>query len=270
MCIAVLTRGYTNIQKYNILIKRNISIATNLNGLNIDILIFHEGNILENHQQYIMKFTPNLNIKFICIKEHAFKDDKKNIQLYEPTKSFGLNYRHMCSFWFVDFWKFVENYDLLLRIDEDCIIDFNIPSFFQLLYNNYAVYGLWTKDQEYVTHGLNAFTKEFLIENMFIKQPIISHAASGPYTNVFGLHLKLLRENSLIGKYVEKVKESNYIYIFRWGDLPLWGEVLYYLCNPKMYIKSKNIKYFHGSHNIYIENSKSKLAETKNIGMNLM
>jgi len=259
IAVGVLTRGYTNIQKYSSLIKRNISIANHLGFLNIDILIFHEGNILPIHQEYIMKFTPKLQLKFICIKEHAFKDDKKNISFYEPTNSFGLNYRHMCSFWFIDFWKFVEDYDYILRIDEDCIIDFDIPEFFMLLQNKIAIYGLWSRDHEYVTHGLNLFTKNFLKENMNLKNSIIDHSPSGPYTNVFGLNLRLLRENINVQKYIEKVKKTDYIYIYRWGDLPLWGEVLFYFCNPKMYMKYDRIKYFHGSHNAYVGSTNQKV-----------
>jgi len=251
--VVVLTRGYQNLQQYNTLIKRNISIANNLGSLrDIDILIFHEGNILEPHQKYIQQFTPTLNLKFICIKENAFKDEKKEISFFEPTKAFGLNYRHMCSFWFVDFWKFVKDYDMILRIDEDCAIEFNIPEVFYILQNKSAVYGNWTRDQDFVTHGLNKFTQQFITENLTINQPVIPHRPSGPYTNVIGLNVKNLRENELLQKYIEKVNFLDFIYIFRWGDLPLWGEALYYFCNPKNYFKYDKIKYFHGSHNFYV------------------
>ena len=253
MAVAVLTRGYKDIHKYNTLVKRNISIAKNLGPIkDVDILIFHEGNISPQHQEYIVKFTPNLRIIFKCIKEHAFKDEKKDIHTFEPTRAFGLNYRHMCSFWFVDFWKFVEEYDMILRIDEDCIIDFNIYELFIDLQNKTAIYGTWTRDQDFVTHGLNQFTQQFIKENIQTSSSIISHTPSGPYTNVIGLNLRPLRENTLLQKYIKKVETLNCIYIFRWGDLPLWGELLFYFCNPNSYSKSDKIKYFHGSHNTYV------------------
>ena len=260
--IAVLTRGYQNLQQYNTLIQRNISIAKNIGKMlnYIDILIFHEGNILDIHQQYISKGTPLLNLKFICIKEHAFNDDKKTISFFEPTKSFGLNYRHMCSFWFVDFWKFVENYDMILRIDEDCMIDFIIPELFFVLQNKSVVYGEWSKDHDFVTYGLNKFTQQFIrtdiFNNNYNNKPIFNHRPSGPYTNVFGLNLERLRKNMMIQKYIKKIKESNYIYIFRWGDLPLWGESLFYFCDPIEYFKFEKIKYFHGSHNYHVGSKK--------------
>jgi lipopolysaccharide biosynthesis glycosyltransferase len=260
--VAVLTRGYQNLQQYNTLIRRNISIANNLRSLiGIDILVFHEGNILEAHQEYISKFTPTLNLKFICIKEHAFKEEKRDVSFFEPTKAFGLNYRHMCSFWFADFWNFVADYDAILRIDEDCAIEFNIPELFYILSNKTAVYGAWTRDHDFVTHGLNKFTQQFIKDNCEIpaSQQIINHRPSGPYTNVIGLNLKRLRENTLVQKYIEKVKQLDYIYVFRWGDLPLWGEVLYYLCNPTSYLKYDKIKYFHGSHNFHVGGDPNKL-----------
>jgi len=251
--IVVLTRGYTQIQKYNTLIQRNKHILKNLDETNksIDNIIFHEGNILEEHQLYISSFTPQLNLKFICIADKAFNPDKKNIQTYSQTNSFGLNYRHMCSFWFVDFWNYVEEYDMILRIDEDCIIDFNISHIFNNLTNSLTIYGMWTMDQEFVTHGLNKFTLNFLKANN-IKTSVIFQQPSGPYTNVIGLNLQLLRKNEMLKKYIEKVKQHNYIYIFRWGDLPLWGEAFYYLCDKSLCLKSSKIKYFHGSHNFFV------------------
>jgi len=260
MAVVVLTRGYENLQNYNMLVRRNIAIAKNLGSLyKIDMLVFHEGNILEYHQKYISKFTPNINLKFICISEYAFKEEKKTISVFEPTKSFGLNYRHMCSFWFVDFWNYVKEYEYILRVDEDCVIDFNIPEIFYTLQNKTAVYGAWTRDNDFVTHGLNEFTQNFIKENLGISTPIIPHKPSGPYTNVFGLNLKLLRKNTYLQIYIENVKSLDYIYIFRWGDLPLWGEALYYLCNPKSYSKSEKIKYFHGSHNFHVGGDQNRI-----------
>jgi hypothetical protein len=52
-CIAVLTRGYNNMNQYEDLINRNIHISDNLVDKSIDILIFHEGNISKEHQIFI-------------------------------------------------------------------------------------------------------------------------------------------------------------------------------------------------------------------------
>ena len=248
--VVILTRGYKELSKYNDLIKRNVSISKNLINKNIDIIIFHEGNITENQQIYISKFTPELNIIF---KNVEFLN--KNVIFDKDTLHFNIGYRHMCSFWFVDFWNYVENYEYILRIDEDCIINFNIDSIFQKMGNKVAVYGNWCGDSESVTKNLNKFTLDFLQKPAFPRKP------SGPYTNVIGFNLTLLRENELLKKYIDKVKESDNIYLYRWGDLPLWGEVLSYFYHPSQHSKTTQIKYYHGSHNTSInDQSVFKLA----------
>lgn len=252
--VVVLTRGYNDINLYNDLINRNKSIELNLIDNTIDIIIFHEGNITLEHQLYIIDKTPKLKIIFIDvkIKNKAFLEDKKCLKIYSPTKNFKLGYRHMCSFWFVDFWDYVEEYNMILRIDEDCVIQFNITDAFNLLNDKLVCFGDWVGDDDFVTKHLNNFTIHFLNYNNIInysKKP-----PSGPYTNVIGFNVKKLKENVTLQKYVEQVKYSNYIYIYRWGDLPLWGEVLYYLYDKNDYIKSNLIKYYHKSHNKYVNN----------------
>jgi len=38
------------------------------------------------------------------------------------------------------------------------------------------------------------------------------------------------------------------IYERRWGDLPLWGEVIYYIFGEETMKVDNNIMYYHGSH----------------------
>ena len=260
-CIAVLTRGYDDISGYNDLIKRNNAIYENLKNYDIDILIFHEGNILDTHQEYIINKTSQLRIKFIDIKKDniAFKEEKKDIPLQIPV-NWPLGYRHMCSFWFIDFWNFVEEYDYLLRIDEDCFINFNIDDLFKLMNTYYFVYGHYEDDKKYVTIGLNDFTLNFL-KNEKKDKIYESRNASGPYTNVFLLNIRELRENELLMKYIKEVELSNKIYSHRWGDLPLWGEVIHYLFENNL-AKLIDIKYYHGRHNKNI-NSEDIIDTTK-------
>jgi hypothetical protein len=250
--IVVLTRGYEKKQDYKFLIMRNLSISKNLINKNIPLLIFHEGNIQENHQKYILNSTPELSIQFIDISKTAFQLSNIPSNIYNPTKLFNINYRHMCHFWFVDVWHYLKDYNKIIRIDEDCIIKFNIDNIFNKLTNLVAIYGKWVPEQEYVSHKLNDFTRETIkhIANLD-KLPPATIQSSGPYTNVMGLNLDLLNKNEYFLKYVDIVKKSGNIYIYRWGDLPLMGEVLRYFY-PQLHLIDKNIKYFHGSHQKYI------------------
>lgn len=248
-CITVLTRGYNNINDYKSLIKRNIHIAQNLVDKTIDILIFHENNITEEQQIYIKNITPKLNIKFINILNIAFHPNKKNIAI-EEASNFGLGYRHMCSFWFVDFFDAVKDYDKILRIDEDCFIESNIDNIFLKLDEYIFICGKETNDEAYVTKGLNQFSIFFMKKhnNNFTFKTNDVKFPSGPYTNLIGFSLDQIRNNEAFQKYKTDIDNSNMIYKRRWGDLPLWGEVIYYIFGNETLKIDNTIKYFHGSH----------------------
>ena len=60
--------------------------------------------------------------------------------------------------------------------------------------------------------------KKIIKDKNFTPRPSV-----GPYTNIILFNLKKIRENNLIFEYLEE-KNSNNIYRYRWGDLPIWGE----------------------------------------------
>ena len=247
-CIAVLTRGYSDISMYSKLISRNIAIQKNLSDKTIDILVFHEGNITKEHQTYIKNETPYLKLIFINVNNGlAFKSLKTNIEFHPGTSFFKLGYRHMCSFWFVDFWNFVEDYDRMLRIDEDCYIDFNIDNVLKNLDTKDFICGKWISDHDFVTIDLNKTTLQYLgNDTSNVETP------AGPYTNVFAVNLNNVRYNQLLRKYIKIVDDSGNIYRYRWGDLPLWGEAIYYIFGMKSVLIDTNIKYVHESHDMNV------------------
>lgn len=252
-CIAVLTRGYENITGYDTLIKRNKHISVNLNNKLTDILIFHEGNIKEEHQIFIKNETLELNIIFMDISHIAFQPDKKNIIVKEAPR-FQIGYRHMCSFWFVNFFEVVKEYNKLLRIDEDCFIDSNIDNILSQLDNFVFVVAQTKYDHEFVTKGLNKFSLDFVnnFKEKFVFKNSNTKKPYGPYTNLIGLSLDEIRNNKTFEDYRLEVDKSNMIYERRWGDLPLWGEVIYYIFGEYTLKLDRNIRYFHESHNAYI------------------
>ena len=238
--LVILTRGYKEEHKYNSLLKRNKQLEIYYNK-NIDYIIFHEGNISEEHQKYINNETI-IPFKFINV-EKEFKIKDENLKFRHKTFQWGMGYRNMCNFWFCGFWKYVEKYDKILRIDEDCLIYYDYNKIFLLLNNKVACYGKWMPFDSYkVTKGLNKFTVDFLKSNNKIVKP---KKCNGPYTNIIGFNLNLLRCHKLLNKYIKEVYKSNQIYISRWGDLPLWGDVLFYLFKKHHYIEIKDLKYTH-------------------------
>jgi len=250
-CIVVLTRGYNEPLYYFSLIKRNISIQKNLTTKDIPLIIFNEGNISLQHQLYIKSFTPELQINFInVVGDFAFRKSKESCQFDPPGSSWGIGYRHMCSFWFVDFWNFVKDYDLLLRVDEDCIVNFDIDIVFNKMINKTFISGMTQDDHPLVTIGINQFTLQFLKDKYNMDK--LPKKPAGPYTNVFGINLSRAKDNDMLKKYINEVDVYNRIYTHRWGDLPLWGEAIDYFFKTGELIIDTDIKYFHGSHNIAV------------------
>jgi len=250
-CIAVLTRGYETLDEYAMLIKRNQHIAVNLKVRNVDILIFHEGNIREEQQIHIQGQTPDLPLKFVDVSGVGFKPEKSTIPK-ESTDWFGLGYRHMCSFWFVDFWGLVGEYDNLLRIDEDCFVDFSIDDVFfgEGTSSHLFIAGGTIEDCDFVTWGLNPFSLDFVARNQveYEFKGVGGRLPVGPCTNLMLFRLKQIREVPVFRQYVDTVDRSEMIYRRRWGDLPLWGEAIYYIFGEDTMKIDTRIKYYHASH----------------------
>jgi len=68
--IVCLTRGYHNLAQYDSLIERNKAIRLHINKNNqYPLIIFHEGNISEEHQDYITHFAEGQRLIFKDISE---------------------------------------------------------------------------------------------------------------------------------------------------------------------------------------------------------
>jgi len=247
-----LTRGYNDYRLYHKLILRNKQIQQHLQDKEIDIVIFHEGNI--HHQEEIQKETPSLHLKFIDVKKDgfAFKKEYETVTMDPNTITIehGWGYRHMCSFWFVDFWTFVEEYDYILRIDEDCYIQFIPDHVFNKLETHPIICAKCDIDLFHVTKGMNDHSRRFMLKNGHTK--IECKAPGGPYTNVVGFCLSYLRNQPILHKYIESIKETKCIYTKRWGDLPLWGEAIHYILGYSALFIDTNLRYFHESHYCFV------------------
>jgi hypothetical protein len=260
--IVVLSKGYGSTQGYHNLIKRNVHILNNVfeKKTDTDIIIFHEGDIIKEHQQYISNFTPQLNLIFKDVKKTepftGFDDsrDKVNNDLCPPTRQsmmFRLGYKHMCHFWSIDFLDYLKEYKFIIRIDEDCFVyqydkqilnkmgqdeKYFISPYFQ------------GQDEWYVVVGLEKLWNDFLGVKGIPCSTKFSDILC-PYTNFMIIDIENIRKNKIISEFLLEVEKSHGIYSNRWGDLPIWGLILSSLIDKKHYGENKNIKYYHGSHN---------------------
>lgn len=262
LAITVLTRGYNNIEQYSSLINRNLLIYENIISkldFSVDMIIFHEGNISKIHQDYIseksQQFLIFKNVKE-CGNKQAFNDDKNifNYDLCPPTplsSHFPLGYKHMCHFWSIDFLEYLKEYDIIIRIDEDCFVKkFDVNILKDMIDNDiyFASPEFQEQDDSRVIVGLEKLLNEFLLEKNL--QPIKNfNEIRCPYTNFMITNISFLRNNKLIMDMLEKIDGCHGIYSNRWGDLPIWGMILTTLVLEKHYREYTSISYYHTSHN---------------------
>ena len=239
--VVVLTRGYTDINRYGMLVKRNQHIERHMDSKNTHVIICHEGNISLDHQKTIQRQTSNLNIYFVNVVSSF---NYTHTQFYAPTRNFNIGYRNMCRFWITEFWKYFGNYDKIMRIDEDCIIMYNIDSVFSRLNYKTIVYGKWENDDEFVTHGLG----EYVASTLSVVKKV--NGCSGPYTNVIAFNINELKNNVQVQDLCKAIVSEDKVLIYRWGDLPVWGEIIRYLVDS--HELNSNIRYYHGSHRCYV------------------
>lgn len=238
--VVVLTRGYVDINKYGLLKARNQHISRFIGDMT-HVIICHEGNISLNHQEIIKSETPNLSIYFVNVVSSF---NYAHNQCYPPTRNFNIGYRNMCRFWITEFWKYFSNYKKIIRIDEDCTIMFNIDRVFDRLNDKTIIYGKWEDDEEFVTHGLGEYVAKRL--GVIRKE----NKCSGPYTNVIGFNMSELTHNVQVRDLCKAIESEDKVLIYRWGDLPVWGEIIRYLINSHELITM--IRYYHGSHRCYV------------------
>jgi hypothetical protein len=130
--IVLLTRGYSNVDGYFRLIQRNNHIYENFNKKlqkQYPLIIFHEGNITEDHQKFIITNGKNEDVRFVDISLHFRWPEYCNPSLIRDN-GFSHGYRIMCAFNCLHIWNYCTEFDYIFRIDEDTLIgDLNYDVF---------------------------------------------------------------------------------------------------------------------------------------------
>ena len=124
IAIVALVRGYEDKNKYKDLFLRNESIYRHISSKlseKIDFILFHEGNISSSHQKYIQENSKD-KFTFVDVSQD-FNFDYELLNNLKDIERFNSGYRLMCRFNFYGIWKYLENYDYVMRVDEDVIIE---------------------------------------------------------------------------------------------------------------------------------------------------
>jgi hypothetical protein len=271
--IVTLARGKTfqNEKRfYKVLIKHNIAIERYAYLEGIDVIIFHEGDILDWHQRHIAEKTPNLPLKFINVSDSFQMFQRVNNSFCpNPGNEFGGGYRSMCRFWFSEFTRYLSNYDWVFRLDEDCIATNDIKHFLgdkKLVSKIHVAASMWidlaraktdvispVKEDGIFVHNLKKFVRDFASKHSLSRTKVDVSTWKAPYTNCMFLNLNWYRSNKLLENFDKEVIKSQCIYSGRWGDLPLWGAKTL-LVDTELQIL--NFSYQHLSHRVKISPGK--------------
>jgi hypothetical protein len=268
IAISVLTKGYDDVNKYQMLINRNNTIfdkIVNNSSYEFDIIIFHEGNISSDHQSYISSRS-KLPLIFKDVKNcgggNAFDDNKNkvNMELCPPTRessAYPIGYKHMCHFWSIDLFEYLSDYKYTIRIDEDVLIDNFGDHILDKIINEdikfsvaLARHYMGHLDNPDVMVGLQRLTEEFYEKNN-LNPNIEFKDILGCYTNFMIVDLEYFTNNKLIQSFLQDVEDSHGIYSNRWGDASIWGIIGYALMDEPVYILDM-VSYYHGSHDLYV------------------
>lgn len=227
--IVCLTRGYSTLNKYNDLIARNVGIWNSINdNCKYPLVIFHEGNITLEQQEYIRSRSMGQTLIFKDIS-HVWKG----------------GYEGMCRFMIYDLWNECKGFDYVMRVDEDCVIQKAMYNPFDQIENAFANYmtSVWSAEPHSET---NATLPQF-IEALTGAKASEFYNDKYPYTNV-----SVAKVNFMLGlTELKAIAESPLQKINRWGDLPVLGALLNIYEKDKVGTLS-GLSYYHASHNISI------------------
>lgn len=226
--ITALTRGYKKIDGYATLIERNKALDRFFNG-KYPLILFHEGNIPGRHQRYIANQTPNQSVQFLDISDR-----------------WQGGYEGMCRFQMWDVWDICQHYEMIFRVDEDCVISEMPTDPFEMMGDNvYLKSCYWGESHSETNASLpqeietltgakraNFYNNKFVYSNVSLAKP------SFWLTGMPSLILKSLASHP--------GQRKN-----RWGDLPVLGSLLNIYAQGKVGTLT-GLKYKHISHNVEV------------------
>jgi len=237
------------------------------------VIILHEGDYNEEAKneiimgircdyRYLVQFKQIDNEDF-CIPSHI-NIDKMNSIIDLQVVPYWRNqkYRSMCYFWLKNFYKYTKDFDYVMRIDDDSIIEEQIKyDLFELMRDKDYIYlsNIIHLDCSLCNYGMKEFfLKHYENKKDKINELFMDHKLSndnGYFENFKKLYKKINNDEEYNGDSVElsmpfmyynnfniinvdiwntpeiqdivnKIDEQGYIFYCRWGDAPLQTIIL--------------------------------------------
>lgn len=238
VAVYALTRGYEwkFSYRYLALVARTVSLRIALLprvlGNRFTWVIFHEGNI-SSVQQTVLKILCLTRIRFVDV----------SVDFIPPVghvhkSEFPLGYHLMCRFQYSGVWKYLDSYDVALRVDEDCLV-LKAPKF--------------PEAASIVVGAMSLESHEPTLQTMqkFIDAQVDDLSLSMekyPYTNVMACNLDFFRRPE-VQKILSSFEAHPDSFSNRWGDLPVLGLVAsHHLGLDGLTQVDPSTIYFHLSH----------------------
>ena len=202
--IVALTRGYKNINGYDSLLLRNNCLKNTVNKNNeYPLVLFHEGNITLDHQNYIKERSLGQDIHFVDI-----------------SKDWSGGYEGMCRFQTYDIWSYCKEFNNVMRVDEDCLIQSCGENPFDLGDNVYLRSVYFAE-----SHSETNATLPQRIYELTGVEPSVFYNNKFVYTNVGLANVGFWLEPKM-NKLIKEIAHSDLQRANRWGDLPVLGSLL--------------------------------------------
>lgn len=245
-----LVRGYPGLSskwRYSMQILRNVSIrvAAIVSREKWDIVILHEGNI-SRIDQFFLKLASFGPIEFRDIGLDFVKPD----HLQHSGQHGPLGYALMCRFHYLHVWKHIKNYEVVMRLDEDCFLLKAVPLRLQ---SGFASAGFCPESHEPTNRTLLPFLDSIGLGGAY------NH--SFPYTNFYITRPSPWLSGE-VSRLLEKIGDQAESLEKRWGDIPVIGVALNVFPEKLGPVTQlKQVSYLHLSHIAWVRNGKFKSVD---------
>ena len=260
-CLYFLFRNFNFKYKYPVIILHDGDYDNNSKN---EILLSIRGECKD-----IVKFQELDNNDF-KIPDHIDKIKMEKCINVNPVPYWRNNkYRIMCNFWIKHFFKYCKEYDYVMRIDDDSIIeepittdmfqimndkDFNYIS--NIIHIDCSICNYGMKDffediypnkkekikELFMVHKLDNTSKYFnkfkeiysIINEKEYNETTIDMAMPLMYYNNFFITKPSLWNSKEIKNIINKIDKLGYIFYYRWGDAPLHTLIMTLYDNKKI------------------------------------
>jgi hypothetical protein len=254
--IVCLTRGYPDLQGYDSLVERNRSIYQFVNrhrARQYALIVWHEGNILPEHQRYIAARELNDDLRFVDISE-VFRLPAGTREA-TFVEDWSVGYRLMCLFHSYYIWQYTTPFDYVMRIDEDCTLTsagFDPIESLSRAGGDFGTVEFMAEPHEPTNRTLAPFARRFAAAlHPDIPEATIYNQVF-PSTNFYVTRTAFWRQLE-VQRFLYAVTRSRNFVRFRWGDAVVLGIALNMFATPGKVHRISHLGYRHASHNWTIE-----------------